>query len=278
MSEMKEINETPKSRKKQFIGVGIAAALIAALVGGGIAVNANSDTAPDAAPSVTATATASPSATATATPSATATIDALAVPTEVATDKTITPAIDIEASVAKADASVEDAFPASGFDVKEGVRQGFAGYQKISQIPNLHVAREAGAPADSVFADHNKDLFTGSYLNTLKAQMDKQAPFPTANVDGTITAEGTKYQTSGAWATKYKSEPAISTLAIEGVGVTLLISGTREDTIITTSEQTVKQMVKIETGFQIAVVPEGGSWKIAGIGTELLSTKVTDAQ
>lgn len=274
MSEMKEINETPKSRKPLFIGVGVAAALIAALVGGGIAVNANDDTTPDAAPSVTATATASPSATATATPSVTTTPDALAVPTEVATDKTITPAIDFATSVAKAHPSVAENFPASTFDVEEGVRQGVAGYQKISEISNLHVARKAGDPADSAYAEQNKDLFTGSYLNILKTQMDDQAPFPTANVDGSITIKDIKYQSSGSWTTKYKSEPVITTLSLDGVGVTLLISGTRLDTVITTTNQ----MVNVETGFQIAVVPDNGSWKIAGIGSELLTASVTDAK
>jgi hypothetical protein len=271
MSEMNEVNETSKSRKPLFIGVGVAA-LVLALVGGGIAINANGTENPDVAPSVVATATASPSATATPTPQTT--LDA-GVPTVKATDEAVTSPIDIDASIAKADASVAKAFPASGFDIKEGVSQGFATYKELSEIANLHVARGAGDPADSAYAEQMKDRFTGSYLPTLKTQMDAQAPFPTANVDGSITVEGMKYQTSGAWTTKYKSEPAISTLGLEGVGITLLISGTREDTIITTTQQ----MVKIETGFKVAVVPqENGTWKVAGIGSEPLSMKVTNAQ
>jgi hypothetical protein len=136
-----------------------------------------------------------------ATPSATATAEASATPEPTVSSTAPTEWADmnpeqrIDSTVAHADPKIAENFKLTPEQLKAVYVQGNDLYQDLTGTYNFKVARPEGSPADSaIIADQFQDSIAGTYIDTLKSQLDSQAPFPTANRDGSIaTVDGVKY-------------------------------------------------------------------------------------
>jgi hypothetical protein len=200
MTEINEVAET-KSRKKWFIGGGVVAAIAIAI--GATAIPANTNASPDAAPSVTTTASATAAPSATATPVA---VNASSCDADVAEAKAGKEARDAkdwaamsaeernESILDHADPEIAKQFALSCDELKDALVRSMNIYSDLSGTYNFKVARADGPADSSYIASQYQDYILGDYIPTLKAQLDSQAPFPTANRDGSVaTVDGVKY-------------------------------------------------------------------------------------
>jgi hypothetical protein len=251
MSEINEINETPKSRKPWFIGAGVAVAIALAI--GGIAINANGNANPDAAPSVTATATASPSET--ATPSASATQQPMVTDegarqglqhaTEADKAKLLAQfaskplGVDIDEVMENrlADDVVDGPTKFTEAEVRAGVASTLNAYQELASITAWAHARDGAQDVILIApfgeATETRAAFSAEMMAQMKADIEKREYFSfgvsTVAPTGSVKIGGVTYQTDESSIMNSKSnQPAVS---ISRNGEMLHIEGTRYYTI-----------------------------------------------
>jgi hypothetical protein len=232
-----------------------------------------------------------------ATPSATATATASGTPEPTGTAPAPTEWKDMNAeqrldsTVAHADPKIAENYKLTPEELRALYVQGNDLYQDLTGTYNFKVARPEGSPADSaIIADQFQDSIAGSFIDTLKSQLDSQAPFPTTNRDGSIaTVDGVKYfiaepaspaDIHKVWVTAFDRPDFIYTEikdAEKGDGPThgVQVEGQRIDYVKTT----VGTVLKVESDYSYTRVPGETNTKflLAGIGCITQSIKVATA-
>lgn len=280
MSEMNEVNETRKSRKGWFLGIG-GAVLIAALAGG-IAINANGDTNPDVAPSVVATAAASPSATPTVTgsPQPVSTLkgvrEGIQDATQADKDRLLAAfygkplGIDLtEVFENRLADDVLTMFPEDTKKTKAGAASMLNTYQELVSTTNWVKARNGADDATRIMsfgaATDKTAAFDSEFMNKMKDRIAKEGQFahiPTVAPDGTLNIDGVIYHTDDSSVMNSKSnQPAVS---VGGVGETLHIEGRRYMTLSFTDGKTLIA----DRGYFIdgTAIGTNGEWLISNFG------------